>query len=69
MKADLRISIKDYHRNKKLKILLFRPAFRCRGFVVRMNGAAWPASGGPVCLTRLMAAVRKALVKAPASMG
>jgi hypothetical protein len=39
MKADLRISIKDYHRNKSLKILLFRPAFPSRGFYVRMNGA------------------------------
>ena len=27
MKADLRISIKDYHRKKHLKILLFRPPF------------------------------------------
>jgi hypothetical protein len=60
--ADL--SIKDYHRNKSLKILLFRPPFACRGFVVRMNGAPWPKSGGPVCLTRLLAALRKALVRA-----
>jgi hypothetical protein len=30
MKADLRISIKDYHRNKSLKILLFRPPLRSR---------------------------------------
>jgi len=27
MKAELRISIKDYHRNKSLKILLIRPPF------------------------------------------
>ena len=36
MKADLRISIKDYRRNKSLKVLLFRtpgPAV-----FVRMNG-------------------------------
>ena len=39
MKADLRISIKDYHRNKNLRILLFRPPFPCRQFLVRMNGA------------------------------
>ena len=43
MKADLRISIKDYHRNKSLKILLFRAPFPCRQFLVRMDGAAWPA--------------------------
>ena len=27
MKAELRISIKDYHSNKSLKILLIRPPF------------------------------------------
>ena len=64
MKADLRISIKDYQRNKNLKILLFRPPFPCRGFYVRMNDAPWPASGEPVCLSRLMAALRKSLVRA-----
>jgi len=46
MKADLRISIKDYHRKKNLKILLFRPPFPCRQFLARMNGAPWPAGGG-----------------------
>ncbi len=64
MKADLRISIKDYHRNKNLKILLFRPPFPCRQFLVRMNGAPWPPRGGPVSLTRLVTALRKSLVKA-----
>ena len=39
MKAGLRISIKDYHRKKNLKILLFRPPFPFRQFLVRMNGA------------------------------
>ena len=34
MKADLRISIKDYPRNKNLKILLFRAPFACRQFLV-----------------------------------
>ena len=42
MKADLRISIKDFHRNKNLKILLFRAVFTQRQFHVRMNGAPWP---------------------------
>jgi hypothetical protein len=65
--ADLRISIKDYHRNKKLKILLFRPPFACRGFLVRINGQWWPKRGGPVGMSRLLAAVRKSLVKGLAS--
>ena len=69
MKADLRISIKDYHRNKNLKVLLFRPPFPSKGFYVRMNGETWPAKGGPVCLTRLMAALRKSLVRAGQSSG
>jgi len=64
MKADLRISIKDYHRKKSLKILLFRAPFPCRGFLVRMNGAPWPKNGRPVCLTALLAALLKALVRA-----
>jgi hypothetical protein len=64
MKADLRISIKDYHRKKSLKILLFRPPFPCRQFLVLMNGAPWPPGGGPVSLTRLATALRKSLVSA-----
>jgi hypothetical protein len=64
MKADLRISIKDYHRKKSLKILLFRAAFPCGQFRVRMNGAPWPAGGGMVSLTRLVTARRKSLVRA-----
>jgi len=48
MKAELRISIKDYHENKSLKILLFRPPFPCRQFLVQMNGVPWPATGGLV---------------------
>jgi hypothetical protein len=63
MKADLRISIKDYHRNKSLKILLLR-AHSPRQFFVRMNGQPWPVSGKPVSLSRLSAALRKALVRA-----
>jgi hypothetical protein len=64
MKADLRISIKDYHRKKNLEILLFRPPFPCRQFLVQMNGTSWPSGGGPVSLTRLVTALRKPLVKA-----
>ena len=64
MKADLRISVKDFHRNKNLKILLFRAGFTHRQFFVRMNGAPWPADGRPVSLTRLLTGIRKALVKA-----
>ena len=64
MKADLRISIKDNRRNKNLKILLFRTPFGARQFFVRMNGAMWPRDGRAVSLTRLLAGVRKALVRA-----
>jgi hypothetical protein len=63
MKADLRISIKDYRRNKNLKILLWRTIFPQRQFYVRMNGAPWPKHGRPVSLTRLFAGLRKALVR------
>jgi hypothetical protein len=64
MKADLRISIKDHHRRKNLKIRLYRPPYPCRQFLVRMNGEAWPARGEPVSVTRAVAALRKALVRA-----
>lgn len=64
MKAGLRISIKDNHQKKVLRNLLFRPAYPCRQLLVLMNGEAWPADGGPVSLTRLVTALRKALVRA-----
>ena len=64
MKADLRISIKDIHRHKTLKILLARTPYGTRQFLVRMNGQRWPADGQPVSLTRVLTALRKALVKA-----
>ena len=32
MKAELRISVKDYRQNKKLKILLFRTPFATRQY-------------------------------------
>ena len=64
MKADLRISIKDYSRNKNLKIQLVRIPFTGkRQFWVRMNGEPWPKDHRPVSLTRLLAALRKSLVK------
>ena len=65
MKADLRISVKDYSRNKNLKIQLTPvPLFSSRQFWVRMNGVPWPKDGRPVSLTRVLTALRKALVKA-----
>jgi len=64
MKADLRISIKDYRRGKNLKVLLLRVPFGPRQFFVRMNGERWPADGKPVSVTRVMTALRKALVRA-----
>jgi len=64
MKADLRISIKDYRRGKNLKVLLQRVPFGQRQYFVQMNGERWPASGKPVSLTRVLTALRKAMVKA-----
>ena len=63
MKADLRISVKDYRRDKNLKVLLQRVPFSPRQFWVRMNGAPWHTDGRPVSLTRLLTAIRKALVR------
>ena len=60
IKADLRISIKDYHRNKNLKIQLSRlPYAGKRQFWVKMNGELWPKDRRPVSLTRLLTALRK----------
>ena len=64
MKADLRISIKDYRRGKNLKVLLVRVPYGPRQYLVQMNGERWPANGQPVSLTRVVTALRKALVKA-----
>ncbi|HTX22295.1 MAG TPA: hypothetical protein VMD27_10635 [Candidatus Aquilonibacter sp.] len=64
MKPDLRISVKDYRRDKNLKIQLARVSFSSnRHFWVRMNGQPWPKDGRPVSLTRLLTALRKSLVK------
>jgi hypothetical protein len=63
MKAELRISVKDYARGKNLKMTLSRVPFSTRQFFVRLNGQHWPADGRPVSLTRVLTALRKALVK------
>jgi hypothetical protein len=64
MKADLRISVKDYRRHKNLKIQLTQVPFTAsRQFWVRMNGVPRPKNGRPVSLTRLLTALRKSLVK------
>ncbi len=64
MKAEVRISIKDYRRNKNLKVLLVRPPYPGRRFWVWMNGERWPAAKRDVSLTRVITALRKALVRA-----
>jgi hypothetical protein len=64
MKAEVRISIKDYHRNKNLKILLVRPPYPSRQFMIWMNGKRLPDGGRDVSLSRLAAALRRALVRA-----
>ncbi len=65
MKADLRMSVKDYRRNKNLKMQLTQVPFAAaRQFWVRMNGHPWPRTGQPVSVTRLLTALRKALVRA-----
>ncbi len=63
MKADLRISVKDYSRDKNLKVLLVRVPFSPRQFFVRMNGER-SKDGRPTSLTKVFTALRKALVKA-----
>ena len=63
MKPDLRISIKNFRRQKNLKVLLARTPFGGEQFFVRMNGGPWPKSGQPVSITRVTTALRKALVR------
>jgi hypothetical protein len=46
MKADLRISVKHYRRNKNLKILLLATSFSPRRFFITMNGTPWPDQFG-----------------------
>ena len=69
MKADLRISVKDYRRNKNLKVMLRQVPFTTtRQYWVRMNGQPWPKKRQPVSLTRVLTALRKALVKSHATV-
>ena len=58
IKADLRISVKDYRRDRNLKIQLLGVPFSSHQFFVRMHGQPWPKNGKPVSMTRLMTAVR-----------
>jgi hypothetical protein len=62
MKADLRISIKDYRRDKSLKVLLFRAPWPHQ-FFVRMNGQPWPKGKGMASLSRVFSALRKGVVR------
>ena len=51
MKADLRISVKDYRRSKTLKVQLAQVNFaRCPQLFVRMNRQPWPNDGRPVSI-------------------
>ena len=64
-KSDLRISVKDYRRGKNVKIELAQLSYgSSRQFLVKMNGARWPADGRPVSITRVLTALRKSIVKA-----
>ena len=67
----MRISIKDYRKNKNLKVLLLRAPQGSRQFLVRMNPDAsgqattpWPKDRRPVSLTRVLTELRKAVVRA-----
>jgi hypothetical protein len=66
MQTDLRISVKDYRRNKNLRVVLQRVPFGGPQFLVRMNGQPWPKPNRPVSLTRVFTALRKAVVRAGA---
>ena len=50
MKAEVRILIKDYHRNKNLEVLLVRPPYPSRGLMVWMNRERWPEERRPSVL-------------------
>lgn len=64
-KPDLRVSVKDYRRDKRLKMLRAEVPFASsRQFWLTMNGQRWPASGRPVSLTRVLTGLRQALVRA-----
>jgi hypothetical protein len=56
MKADLRISVKDYRRNKNLKIQLTQVPFAAsRQFCLRMNGELDPGFHDPPVTADLQA--------------
>jgi len=63
MKADFRISVKDFARNKTLKVHLLRAPFAHRQFFVRMNAEKWPPDGRPVSLSKIFVSLRKAVVR------
>src|SRR5262249_49811303 len=69
MKADLRISIKDFHRNRTLRVILYREPFQANRFRVTMNGDKWPKDGRPVSMTLLFASLRKRVVQRLKSPG
>ena len=60
--ADFQISVKDFSRRETLTVHLMRREWS-RQFFVRMNGKKWPANGRPVSLSKVFAALRKAVVK------
>ena len=63
MKTDVRVSVKNYRRNRSDKILLSQLKYSLRQFFVRMNGKKWPKDGRPVSITKVMTTLRKSLVK------
>jgi hypothetical protein len=63
MKADLRISIKDYCRNKSLEVLVYGAPFPPRGYLVTLSGRHWRTRPETVGLTRVLAALKRALVR------
>ncbi len=59
MKADRRISVKDYRRGRNLKIELAQVSYGSSlQFLLRTN------RGRPVSITRVLTALRKSIVKA-----
>lgn len=62
MRADLRIPVKDYRRNKNLKVQLTQVPFAsARRYWVRMNGQPWPKKGQPVSLKPVGQSCRSAV--------
>jgi hypothetical protein len=64
MKSHMRISVKDFQRNKNLEIQLARVPFsRNRQFWAWTNGQSWPEDGRPVSLLRLLTSLCKSPLK------